>query len=389
MRSFFCFVEIISGSPGNHIFLMYQIILQHIQKIKYPRLIIYKSQHDDSKCILQLCMLVKLIQDHRRTDVFTQLNVDSHTFAAGFISDISNSVYLFFFYQVRNFFDQTRLIDHIRKFRHNNPVLSIGHRFYTSNRTHADLSSSRTIRFIDPRRTKDLRAGWKIRTLHNIQNFLNRSISVLINSVFNDLHHSRDDFPKIMRRNIGRHTHSDTGSTIYQKIRKSGREHRRLFLCLVKVRYKIHGIFVNIREHFHGYFTQAGFRITHSRRPISIHGSKISVTVYQWITGRPLLGHIYQSAIDRTVSMRMIFTHGITYDTRAFTMRLIGTVIQFNHGVQHPALHRLQTVSYIRKSPGSDYAHGVVDIGSLHSLLQIHIMNLVKNIVFHSFIPII
>ena len=79
----------------------------------------------------------------------------------------------------------------------------------------------------------------------------------------------------------------------------------------------------------------------------------------------------------------MIFTHGIADDTGTFTVRFIRAVIQLDHGIQNSSLHRFQSVSYIRKSTGRDNAHGIVDIRLFHGLLQIHLMDFIKNIVFH------
>src|SRR5699024_4341464 len=114
-------------------------------------------------------------------------------------------------------------------------------------------------------------------------------------------------------------------------------------------------------------------RITHGRRPVSVHGSEVSMTVHQSISHRPVLSHIYQSSVDGAVAMGMIFTHGISDDTGTFSVRLIRPVVQFYHGVKNPSLHRLQSVPYIGKGTGRDDAHGILDIGFLHCLLQIHL----------------
>ena len=81
--------------------------------------------------------------------------------------------------------------------------------------------------------------------------------------------------------------------------------------------------------------------------------------------------------------MRMILTHGITDDTGTFTMWLVRTVVQLDHGIQNTSLYRLQTVSDVRKGTGGNNTHGIVDIRLLHGLLQIHLMDFIKNIVFH------
>ena len=65
------------------------------------------------------------------------------------------------------------------------------------------------------------------------------------------------------------------------------------------------------------------------------------MAVYQRITGGPFLGHIYQGSVNGTVTMGVIFTHGIADDTRTLTMGLIGSVVQLDHGVQHSSLYGL------------------------------------------------
>ena len=144
-----------------------------------------------------------------------------------------------------------------------------------------------------------------------------------------------------MRRDIRRHTDCDTGCTIHKEIRKSGRKDGRFLLRLIKVRREINGIFIDIRCHFHGDLTQARLGVTHGRGPVPVYGPEVSVPVYERIPGGPLLGQIDQGAVDRAVAMRMVFTHCITDDTRTFTVRFVRPVVQLDHRVEDPSLHRL------------------------------------------------
>ena len=189
-----------------------------------------------------------------------------------------------------------------------------------------------------------------------------------------------------MRRDIGRHTNRNTGRSVYQKIRKSCRKYSRFFLGLIKVRFEINRVFIDIGRHFHGNFTQSGLGISHRGSAVSIDRTKVTVTVYQCIAHRPVLSHIYQCTVNRTVSMRMIFTHCITDNTRTFTMRFVRSVVKLYHGIQNSSLYRFQAVSYIRKRTRSNYTHGIIDIEFFHGFLHIHFMDFVENIIFHFFI---
>ena len=170
-----------------------------------------------------------------------------------------------------------------------------------------------------------------------------------------------------MRRNVSSHTNCNTCGTIYQKIGVTSGKYYRLCFCFIEVWYKINGIFINIRKKLHGNLGKSCFCISHCGSTITVHRTKVTMTVYQWVSGGPILSHIYQSTINRAVTMRMIFTHGITHNTSTLTMRLVGTIVQFNHRVKHSTLHRLQTVSYIGKSTGCDNTHCVVNIEFFHS----------------------
>ena len=136
-----------------------------------------------------------------------------------------------------------------------------------------------------------------------------------------------------MRRNVRRHADGDTAGAVHQQMRETCRKHGRLLLRLIKVGNKVHGIFTDIRGHFHGNFTQSRLGITHGRCAIAVHGTEVAVSIHQRVTGVEILCQLYQSVIDGTVAMRVIFTHGIADDTRALSVRLVRPVVQFDHGI--------------------------------------------------------
>ena len=104
---------------------MFQVISQHIQQIHDLRLIVDQRQHDHTKSILKLCMLVQLIQNNIGIGILTKLNNHADTFTVGFITDICDTVDLFQFYQLSNLDDQIGLIDHIWQFGGNDLALTV------------------------------------------------------------------------------------------------------------------------------------------------------------------------------------------------------------------------------------------------------------------------
>ena len=151
-----------------------------------------------------------------------------------------------------------------------------------------------------------------------------------------------------MRWNISSHTYGDTSSTVYQKVWISRRKNGWFFFCFVKVWNKIHSIFADILYHHHGNFAKSCFCVTHRSCAVTVHRTEVSVTVYEWTTEGPWLSHVYKCSINRAVTMWVIFTHGVTNDTRTLTMWLIWSIVQFNHRVKYSTLNWFQTISYIR-----------------------------------------
>ena len=79
-----------------------------------------------------------------------------------------------------------------------------------------------------------------------------------------------------------------------------------------------------------------------------------------------VLRHDDQRVIDRAVAVRVIFTHRITDNTGALSVRSVRPDPQFVHVVESSSLHGFEAVPDIGKRSCDDYTHCVVDIGLLH-----------------------
>ena len=73
--------------------------------------------------------------------------------------------------------------------------------------------------------------------------------------------------------------------------------------------------------------------------------------------------------------MRMILTQDLTDDTgRLFSLAGVSQS-QSIHSEQHSSMDRLESVTHVRKGPGHDYRHGVIDVGTLHLLIDVDLLN--------------
>jgi hypothetical protein len=70
--------------------------------------------------------------------------------------------------------------------------------------------------------------------------------------------------------------------------------------------------------------------------------------------------------------MRVVLTHDVADHAGRFTVRLVGGVAAFLHGIEDAAMHGLEAVARIRQGARDDHAHGVVEVGAAHLLLEGH-----------------
>ena len=172
-----------------------------------------------------------------------------------------------------------------------------------------------------------------------------------------------------MWRNRGCHTDCNTFRTVDQKIRHLDRKYDRLLLRLIEVRHKINDILVQIRQiRFLCHLLQTRLGISHRSGSVTFNRSKITVSVNERQSLLEVLCHNDQSIINRRISMRMILTHRITYDTRTLTKRLIVTDPKLIHIVERSSLYRLKTVTHIRERSCDNDRHRIIYIGFLHQL---------------------
>jgi hypothetical protein len=84
------------------------------------------------------------------------------------------------------------------------------------------------------------------------------------------------------------------------------------------------------------------------------------------------LGEPDEGVVDSTVTVWVVTTHNVSDNTSTLGEVAIGSVTTVIHGVQHPAVNWLESVTDIRQCSGDNNGHGVIKIGTLHFSLQVN-----------------
>ena len=145
MIPFLRLVQLILGSSGDHFLLMLQIVQKHVQKIHDLGLLTDEGQHIHPEGILQLGVLIELVQYHVGVGVLAQLDHHPHALSVGLIPYVRDPVHLFQLHQLRDLYDQIRLVHHIGKFCGYDLAFSVGQGLYIRYGPDNDLSPARPI----------------------------------------------------------------------------------------------------------------------------------------------------------------------------------------------------------------------------------------------------
>ena len=166
-------------------------------------------------------------------------------------------------------------------------------------------------------------------------------------------------FSQVVGRNIGGHTHGDTGGAIDQQIGDARWQHHRNLFGLIVVGDKVDGLFFQVFDQRVGDLGHTDFGVSHCRGGVTINRTEVTLAIHQHIAQRERLGHSHNSLVNRRVTVGVVFTDYVTHHTGRFFVGLVPVVAQLVHGEKCAAMYRLETVPDIWQCPTNNHAHGV------------------------------
>ena len=120
--------------------------------------------------------------------------------------------------------------------------------------------------------------------------------------------------------------------------------------------------------------------VSHARFGVPVGGGVIAVDVAevalaldQRIARGEILSEAHQRLVDRLVAVRMERPHHVADDFRAFLEGRPRVKLQDMHAVEDAAVHRLQTIARVGKSPAHDGGERIGEIALLEGFAQIDV----------------
>ncbi|MPM56764.1 hypothetical protein SDC9_103578 [bioreactor metagenome] len=323
-------VEVIGRAAGDNVFLMLEIIIEHIAQRQYLRFAIHQHEHDHAEGGLQIGVFIELVENDAAVDVLFQFDHDTHARAVGFITQVGDALNALFVHKLRNALHKPRLVHLIGDLGDDDaaPASAVGLDLRAG--ADDDAAPAGAVGARDPTHAHDNAAGRKIRA----GQILHKRVAVKFR-VIDQGAERVDRLAEVMRRDICRHADGDTAGTVDENIGISARQHGRLHERFVKVWHEVDGVLVDIRHHLARHLRQPRFGIAHRRRAVSVHTAEVAVAFYKHIARREILRKANHRVIDRGIAMRVIFAQAVADDTRALAEGFIRLQSQLVHRVEN------------------------------------------------------
>ena len=181
-----------------------------------------------------------------------------------------------------------------------------------------------------------------------------------------------DDLTHVVGRDVGRHADGDALGAVDEQVGEAARQHDRLLGRAVVVGHHVDGLFVDVRHQLEGERGQPALGVAHGGRAVvGAPAPEAAVAVDQRVAERELLDHAGQRLVDGRVAVGVVGPHDLAHDLGALAVRPVGTLPVVEHGVEDPAVHRLEPVAHVGQRTGDDDRHGVLEERALHLLLDL------------------
>ena len=175
-----------------------------------------------------------------------------------------------------------------------------------------------------------------------------------------------DDLPQVVGRDVGGHAHGDAAGAVDQEVGEAAGQDPGLLPALVKVGVPVHRVLLDVPEHLVGDLGHPGLGVPVGRRGIAVHGAEVAVAVHQGVAHGEVLGQTDQGVIHALIAVGVVPAQHVAHAGGGLLEGLVGGEAVLVHGVEDPAVDRLEAVPHVRQGPALDDAHGVFNVGFLH-----------------------
>ena len=367
--------QVVLAAPLHDLQAVVQVHPQGLFQAQQARLPVHQRQQDHAEGALHGGVPVQAAQGGLGIGVLAQLDDDAHPLPVRLVAQVRDAVQLLLAHQLGDALDEGGLVGHVRQLGDDDAAAAALHLLQVGASLHRHPPAARAV---GPAQAlgggglfDDDPAGGEVGPLDELHQVVQREVVQavpVLQHVLEGVHH----LPQVVWGDAGGHTDGDAGSAVHQQVGHGGRQNSGLLQGIVKVGGEIHRVFLNIGQHVLRELGQAGLGVAHGGRGVAVHAAEVALPVHQQVAHGEILGHARHGVVHRHVAVGVVLTQHFTDNTSGLLVRRAGAQAHVVHGIQDAPVHRLQAVAGVGQGPGHDHAHGVIQIGLLHLLININ-----------------
>ena len=374
VRLFLRLTQTVTGTTNDNVHLVIHPVTHKRIQGQGARHTINNGEHVCGEVLLQLGVLVQVVQHNLRGSIALEHNHQTLTGTTrSLIAQIRDAGDLTVLDELSNLNRQVIRVRLVRQLGNHQAGATVDF-LHVDHRAHGDRAAASTVRILNTLGTQNLCTGREVRALNarhqRVQQLLIGGVRVLQEPL-----HTLGNLTQVMRRNIGRHTHSNTRRTVDQQVRDARGQNGRLQGLAVVVGLEINGVFVDVTHHLKGNGSHLGLGVSRRCSTVVTGGAEVTLTQSQRVTHNPALNQTHQSVVDSAIAVGVELTHYVANHAGTLIEGSVRAVAAVVHRVDHAAVHGLEAVTHIRQGAANNNRHCVVQVGTLHFGLQVHLFN--------------
>jgi hypothetical protein len=331
-------------------------------------------EHVRGEVRLQVGVLVEVVEHDLRDGVALEHDDEPLSGAArGLVADVGDALHASVARELRDLHREVVGVDLVRQLRDDEAGAALD-LLDVHDGAHRDGSAARAVRLLDPLVAEDQRLRREVGSgdpLHETrEELVARHLGVVERP-----EGAVGDLAQVVRRDVRRHADGDTDGSVDQEVRDPRRQNRGLLRAAVVVVLEVDRVLFDVAHHLERERGHFRLGVARGGGALVTGGSEVSLAERHRIAHGPRLHEAHEGVVDRAVAVRVVLAHHVADDARALRERLVGAVAAVVHRVDHATVHGLQAVAHIGEGATDDHAHRVVEVTTLHLLLEINLID--------------
>jgi hypothetical protein len=358
--------QVVHRAPRDHLAAVAQERFQELLQVEQPRLAVDERDHVHAERLLHRRELVEIVQHDLRHFAALQLDDSPHARLVGFVAQVRDALDALLAHELADLDEELRLVHLVGQLVDDDRLaLALADFLHVRARAHDDAPATGEVSLLHFRDAIDDSRRREVRRGDDLHEIADGQVGVL-----QQRRAGIHDLAQVVRRDVRRHADRDARRAVDQEIWKLRGKDERLRLAPVVVGTEVHRFLVEIGEQLVRDLRHADLGVAHGRGVVAVDRSEVSLAVDQRITQAEVLRHAHDRVVHRGVAVRMVLADHVADDARRFLVRLVPVVRQLVHGVQDASMHGFEAVTDIGERAPHDHAHGVIEVGAFHLLLE-------------------